>query len=994
MVGSISRNWVGGLSSGLDTQNLIEQMIKAESFSKFSLQRKRSTLDYQRTMLQDVNLKLFELQNKATDLTFSRTFNSKKVDASDPRIVNATATTAAAIGSYTMHVKQIATATTVASQGKLAGALELGYNLSSTKTLGGSSTTLGALGITPGNIEVRVVGGGSGTYNIATSATVDTTVGELITNINASINNKPELKGKLNASYDARNNSVRFNLVDPKLTVEVADVDPAGMIAKMFDADGQIGLNKDLPAIESGLANIRSGLSTTLDDLGITQGKFFIERAGTGVSEEFDISLLDPDTSVAELIKFLNNEIDGRNSLTKGASASGNPADRLVEFRYDQGSGKLQMVNTNSADSNFFSITDDAGADFTEKLFGAMMKVSALDKGEKLGSETFAQNISAGIFTVDGVQISLNPANDTLQGVLSRITAMTNLNATYDSKNDVISLTRKDGSNAPIGIGSSTDTSNFLSVTGLVAGSQAAAANLASSTGLGLSLADSRTNTVALALGAGSGTMRVMVNGQATDIVYDGSETLSDIVKKIGAVNGVAEAYYDAATGKVNVKTSNKGTDASLEIKDLGAGNLAAVMGLATGPVNGLDTGSSIVSARPISDVKTSTPFASAGFATPVTAGSFTINGVKFSINSASSMTLDQITSAINNNTQVGVKAHYDKTNGKFVLTSTETGNRAIALGSSTDTSNFLSAMGLQGAPQNVGKNAIYSINGVFGGAEQVSQTNTISDAVAGVSFNIYDVTGASGSVINVEADTEVATKAITDFIDAYNEITQLVFNKLNEERNWELTALSDEERSALSDGDLATYEEAYKVGLLSGDSTLRSVRSQMRLAMSSIVPGIDKLFDSLSDIGITTGAVGSSYKDTMVGTLRISSQENLTAALKSNPDKIAALFNQDSTDTNKMGIARRLKSVLNEFTKSDGLLTKRVGRSGVASSNSEMEKQIGLINKQISTQEERLATREEALLKQFANLEKAMSNYQSQSSAFANQLAQLTGGK
>ncbi|EKD83992.1 MAG: flagellar capping protein, partial [uncultured bacterium] len=331
---------------------------------------------------------------------------------------------------------------------------------------------------------------------------------------------------------------------------------------------------------------------------------------------------------------------------------------------------------------------------------------------------------------------------------------------------------------------------------------------------------------------------------------------------------------------------------------------------------------------------------------------------------------------------------------GKFVLTSAETGNRAIALGSSTDTSNFLSAMGLQGAVQNVGKNAIYSIDGVFGGAEQVSQTNTISDVVEGVSFNIYDVTGASGSVINVEADTEVATKAITEFIDAYNEITQIVFSKLNEERNWELTALSDEEKNALSDGDLAAYEEAYKVGLLSGDSTLRSVRSQMRLTMSSIVPGVDKLFDSLSDIGITTGAIGSSYKDTMVGTLRISSPENLEAALKSDPDKIAALFNQDSTDTNKMGIARRLKSVLNEFTKSDGLLTKRVGRSGVSSSNSEMEKQIALINKQISTQEERLATREEALLKQFATLETAMSNYQSQSSAFANQLSQLTGGK
>ena len=997
MVSSIDRNWVGGLSSGLDTQSLIEQMLKAESFTKFNLQRKRNTMDYQRTMLQDINLKLFELQNKATDLTFSRTFNTKKVDASDPRVVNATATTAAAIGSYTMHVKQVATATTVASQGKLAGALELGYNLKSASKLGGSSTTLEALGISPGNLEVRVVGGGSGTYNISTGATADTTIDGLINNINASINNKPELKGKLNASYDERNNRVRFNLLDPSLTVEVADVAPGGIIAGMFEADGQIDLNKDLPAIESSLANIRSGLNATIADLGIAAGSFFIERAGTGSQEEFDLTGLPGSTSIADLIKHLNNDIDTRASLVKGGVPSGNPDDRLVEFRFDDGSGKLQLVNTDSADGNFFTVTDNT-SNFTEKLFGAMMKVSGLDNGEKLMNETFAQSISAGTFTVDGVQISVNPSADTLQGVLSRITSMTNLNATYDSSTDLITLTRKDGSTAPIGIGSSTDTSNFLSATGLVAGSQAAAAHLASSGNLGVSLADSRnddgSHDIDDLFSVGAGALRVLVKGQATDISYDGSETLSEIVERIAAVNGIKEAYYDASTGKINVTTSDKGTDVTLEIQDLGAGTLGSALGLTGGSVNGLDTGSSIVSARPISDVKTATPFASAGFASAVTAGSFSINGVKFMINSTSSMTLDQVISAINNNERVGVKAHYDKTNGKFVLTSTETGNRAIALGSPTDSSNFLSAMGLQGAAQNVGKNAIYSIDGVFGGADQVSQSNTISDVVEGVSFNIYDVTGASGSVVNVEADTEVGMQAITDFIDAYNEITQTIYGKLTEERNWSLSALTDEEKSALSDSELAAYEEAYKVGLLSGDSTLRSVRSQMRMVMSSVVPEIDSIFNSLSDIGITTGAVGSNYKDTMVGTLSISSKENLEAALKANPDKIASLFNQDSTDINKRGIARRLKDVLNEFTRSDGMLTKRVGRSGVTSANSEMDKQISLINSQIAKQEERLASREEALLKQFATLESALSNYQSQATAFSNQLAQLTGNK
>jgi flagellar capping protein FliD len=58
------------------------------------------------------------------------------------------------------------------------------------------------------------------------------------------------------------------------------------------------------------------------------------------------------------------------------------------------------------------------------------------------------------------------------------------------------------------------------------------------------------------------------------------------------------------------------------------------------------------------------------------------------------------------------------------------------------------------------------------------------------------------------------------------------------------------------------------------------------------------------------------------------------------------------------------------------------------------MDQQIRTINGQISNQEERLRSREEALLKQFADLERSMADYQSQSQAFANQLAQLSGGQ
>ncbi|HPT46139.1 MAG TPA: flagellar filament capping protein FliD [Candidatus Rifleibacterium sp.] len=990
MVSSISRNWVGGLSSGLDTQSLIDQLIEVESFSKYSLERKRNTLTYQQDLLQEVNLKMYELQNKATDLTFSKTFNSKTVDSTDSRVVNAKATTEAAIGSYTVHVRQLATATSVSSRNKLASAIELGHNVESTSSVGGSSTTLSSLGVNPDNLEVRIVGGGSGTFNVSPGVSGSNSVQDMVTLMNVSISNKPELKGKLNVSFDEKNNRLKFNLLDPSLKLEIADTGASNIISSMFEADGQIALNKDIPVKDSTLKTIRSGLNTTIADMGITPGIFTIERNGTGSPESFDISGLAADTTVDELINYLNGEIDSKNSLVKGGTATGNPKDRLVEFRFDGADGKLQLVNTSSADTTQFTVANGT-SNFSSKLFGAASKTSTPDQGEKLVNETFSQAITAGVFTVDGVQITVNPQTDDLRGVLSRISALTEINATYDSENDLISFTRKDGSNAAIGVGSSTDTSNFLGVTGMIAGNQASAAKIASSANLGKTLADARTGTINSVFGVGSGTLRVMVNGQANDVTYSDSESLKDILDRVSKINGVSEAYYDAASGKVNIIGSDKGTSATLQIQDAGGGTLASALGLGAGVVTGQEYGSSLVSARPISDVKSSSPLSSAGFARPVTAGTFSINGVQFYIGSTTSMTLDKLIDSINSNKKVGVKAHYDPTNGEFVLTSSETGNRAIAIGSSSDTSNFLSAMGLTGAPQNIGKNAIYKIDGVYGGAEQISQTNSVSGAVKGVTFDLFDTTGASGSVVNINADTETAMTAIKGFVDSYNEVTQLVYSRLTEERDWDLTALSDKEIGAMAEADVATYENAFKVGLLAGDNTLRSIRSQMRLVMSSIVPGADSLFNSLSDLGITTGAVGSDYQDTMVGSLKISNEDTLKKALGENPDKVAALFNQESTDTNKMGIARRLKTALNEYTKSDGLLTKKVGRTGVTSNN-EMAKQISTINTQISSQEERLRSREEALLKQFASLEKALSNYQSQSSAFSSQLSQMTG--
>lgn len=996
MASSITRNWVGGLSSGLDTQGLIDKFMSIERVPVDRLGQKKTTLSFQKQLLQEVNLKLFDLQSKSTDLTFARTFNSKAVVSTGERNLTAVASTDAKVGSYTIQIKQLASSTKALSSGKLAEPEERGIYAPSSQTIGGSSTSLSAIGITSGDLTFAISGGA--TTTLALGLGPSSSISDLVRNTNSKISANSDLKGKIVASYNESQNKLQFSLVDTTKTITISDSGGGNIIAGMIDGSGSSVLNKNNPSRFSS-QTLRTGLQATMDDLSIsTLGGLTLQRTA-GPVENLSLAGLTGASTVDEMVRELNHQVDLKSSLVKGGTITGNPDDRLVEFRYDQTSKKIVLTNTNVADAVGFTLADNGG-DMVSKTFGAGTVGITNDPGKALSLETFSQTISSGIFTVDGVQINVNTGSDTLRDVLSRITSQTALDASYDSSTDRIKLARKDGSTTPIGLGSATDTSNFLNVTALISGSQSGPAAKTSNGTMG-TLTASDAHTVAMnalpggALDvpvAGNGSLRVTVNGTATDISYQATDTFSSVLDKIGRINGVSKAYYDASTQKVTIETSAKGTGASLKIEDV-SGNFAAAAKIDTTAATGATFGTSVESSRPISDISSTVNLANAGFAKAITAGSFTINGVNFAISNPSSVTLKTLMDTINANAKVGVKAEFDSLNGQLVLTSKQTGNTAISIGAPSDTSNFLSAVGLLATEQQVGKNAIFNVKGLFGDADLVRQSNEVSDVVSGLTLSLKGVTDGNGETVSVSADTTNSRKAIDDFIKSYNETMDLVYKRLTEKRDYTIEALTDTKKSSMSKDEIASYEADYKIGLLSGDTTLSNARSRMRVIMSSSVSGIDKTMKALADIGITTGQIGSGYQDTQVGQLKITSEDKLNNALKNTPEKVADLFAKDSTTDSGKGIARRLKDTLNEFTKSDGLLTKRVGRSGVTSANSEFDKQIKLVNDQIGNQERRLIAKEEALIKQFSDLENAMSKYQSQSTAFQQQLAKMSGG-
>ncbi len=145
-----------------------------------------------------------------------------------------------------------------------------------------------------------------------------------------------------------------------------------------------------------------------------------------------------------------------------------------------------------------------------------------------------------------------------------------------------------------------------------------------------------------------------------------------------------------------------------------------------------------------------------AGFATPVTAGTFTVNGKSITI--STSDTLQSVFDQISTATSGAVTGSYDATTDEISLTSSS----PIVLGSATDTSNFLQASELY----NNGTGSITSTSGLGG----INLNSTLSSA--NLATTISD--GGSGNgqfLINgVQINYNSSTDTISDVLQRIND--------------------------------------------------------------------------------------------------------------------------------------------------------------------------------------------------------------------------------
>jgi flagellar hook-associated protein 2 len=551
--------------------------------------------------------------------------------------------------------------------------------------------------------------------------------------------------------------------------------------------------------------------------------------------------------------------------------------------------------------------------------------------------------------------------------------------------------------------GSYTISSTQVATTTQILGGASVGVTLNSGTALvSAGAAISPTNGTSGALG------QITIDGVA--VTYDvGSQSLTTIVSNIYTAVHAVDAGFSISAG-ANGAVSLSSTDEPISLGSAAdRGNLEQVLKLDIAQVNNAGPTFSVTSAGPIGGVSQGTAFnaaGSAGFATAVTTGSFTINGVSIAVDASTDSAADVI-GRINNST-AGVVASYNLASGTFSLTNKATGPQSIVVGAAADTSNFLKAAQLvtgNGATTTVGRQAYVAVV-TAGGALQTTYSNSdsVAGALPGMAINVSGSTSVPFTV-TVAQNASLAISAVSNFVSLYNaamnEISIATAPPVVQQKT--LTAGSASSSSVLASG-----------GVLYGDQTIQGLSSRLTGIVTSLASNGSTSYNSLQSLGLSldtthtvyssnTNAQGGTVNSTQTGPIATSSASGtdgaflpldvakFTAAFAADPNAVASLFvSTSATSTN--GLANQLGAYLTGVTgQPTSLITGLVGKipivSILQSDENAATARITALNQSIKAVTDKANAQADALRKQATASEVLVSKYQSEQSA-VNQLS------
>ncbi len=338
-------------------------------------------------------------------------------------------------------------------------------------------------------------------------------------------------------------------------------------------------------------------------------------------------------------------------------------------------------------------------------------------------------------------------------------------------------------------------------------------------------------------------------------------------------------------------------------------------------------------------------------FASPAGADTITIDGQE--INLKAGATAQEFVNAVNSNSTATVYAAALES-GKVVLSSRATGNTGEGFIAVSDAGGTLTE--LAGTAKQ-GKDAEYTVDGVAG----TSSSNTVTNAIAGVTLNLGALTTTSGPVtVDVGApalNVSAITAQVESFVKLYNSTVGQLHNEVTTKPLANPTTVSE----------LGT-------GVLFGDSEINELLTNMRQSAYTPVEGLPAEMASLANLGISTGAPSGSAtpsQSALEGELTVNTAE-LAKAIQTNPSGVEKMLQSWGQSFQKM---------VDVSAEPGGTLDTRITGEGT---------RISELGQQITTMNEMLAVRQKTLQAEYLAMETVIQQNQSEGSWLTSQLASM----
>ena len=768
-----------GLVSGINSAQIIEQLLALEGRGKIPIQRRLAALQGSKTALLDVNARLLNLKNSSSALRIGKTFQTMSAVSADDTVLTARASSSTPPGSYSFTVGRLVSTSQLLSRGFASkNATPLGLDAMTFEWGDASlardvalSELRGGEGIARGSIKF--------TDSLARTATIDLNTAVTLSEVVERINTADGIG--VTASIENERLVIRDDAGGTS-GLRIEDVG-AGAIAAQLGIDGTFA-----GGVSTGDQINRIGTTTGLASFNDGSGVFIRDNVADlrlrvdGTT--YDISLgredepITASTKLADLnngtgIRFNTTDADDFTVITSTGVAVGvnlgpvvvdgevqDPAVETVgelitrvNAELDATLGAGEVVFSLDGDGTRFLVTDRLGGAASPKV------ISAGPNGDRtakdLGIYTGATDVGANVITGTTIRNKVATARaSTVQDIIDRISTQTSgaVTASINASGTGLALGVATGSTIEV-LAGTTDGSSF----GASVGERTAR-------DLGLFGLSGTTSVQGTRTATGVGTVRTASLRGGAGL---GAPTSLSLTDRSGATfsftDFASHDTLDALVRAVNATATTAGVDLALAVGDSGRSLVVQDSSGGTGPITisgdgasalGLPSSASGSVARGADldrrHLALGTALSSLGFGKGIGVGTFRItdsSGESSVVDIGSdAVTVYDVISEINSR-GLFVEARMNDTGDGITLVDTNTGSPINALKVVDVTGSVARGIGILGTAAAAGDDIAGSLEKTV----DLDVTDTLDDVVAKINQAKINV---NASIVNAGSGT------------------------------------------------------------------------------------------------------------------------------------------------------------------------------------------------------------------------------------------------